>query len=91
MRHALAVGVVAGLLGCSTPMAELRAKLDRRASEELECPPADLRYEELARFIATTKLKITGCGRARAYQLQEGVWHKTNDDRSELVVTPPKP
>ncbi len=74
---------------CSTPLGQLRKELDPRASEELECPTSELRYVELARFISTTKVKVTGCGRQRAYQLQEGAWRKAADDKSELTVTPP--
>lgn len=74
----LAVGWLL-LLGCSTPLAQLKVELGRRASDALGCPEEKLKYEELDRLISSTKVKITGCGRDGTWKLVESRWTRASD------------
>ena len=62
------------LAGCSTPRAQLKLELGRRASDALGCPEEKLSYEELDRLIGTTRVKVTGCGRDATWKLVESRW-----------------
>ena len=64
------------LAGCSTPLSQLKVELGRRASDTLGCPEEKLKYEELDRFISTTKVKVSGCGRDATWKLVESRWTK---------------
>ena len=68
------------LAGCSTPMAQLKVELGRRASDVLGCPEEKLQYKELDRLISTTKVKITGCGRDATWKLVESRWQRAQDN-----------
>jgi hypothetical protein len=68
------------LLGCSTPMAQLKLELGRRASDVLGCPEERLEYTEVARLISTTRVKIAGCGRNSTWKLVESRWRRAQDD-----------
>jgi hypothetical protein len=72
-----AVLVAAVLMaGCSTPLSQLKVELGRRASDALGCPEEKLKYEELDRFISTTRVKVSGCGRDATWKLVESRWSK---------------
>ena len=66
--------------GCSTPMAQLKLELGRRASDVLGCPEEKLQYKELDRLISTTKVKVTGCGRDATWKLVESRWARAQDN-----------
>ena len=68
------------LTGCSTPTAQLKVELGRRASDVLGCPEEKLQYKELDRLISTTKVKITGCGRDATWKLVESRWTRAQDN-----------
>ena len=68
------------LLGCSTPMAQLKVELGRRASDALGCPEEKLQYQELDRLISTTRVKITGCGRDGTWKMVESRWTRAQDN-----------
>ena len=68
------------LLGCSTPMAQLKLELGRRASDTLGCPEAKLKYQELDRLISSTRVKVSGCGRDSTWKLVESRWARAADD-----------
>lgn len=67
------------LAGCSTPMAQLKVELGRRASDTLGCPEEKLSYKELDRLISTTKVKVSGCGRDATWKLVESRWTRAAD------------
>lgn len=67
------------LAGCATPMSELRAQLDEKASRSLSCPADQLSYEELEKLFSTTKVKITGCGNEATYEFVESEWKKKQE------------
>jgi hypothetical protein len=73
----LAAAVV--LVGCSTPLAQLKVELGRRSSDVLGCPEEKLRYEELDRLISSTRVKVTGCGRDATWKLVESRWARASD------------
>lgn len=62
------------LAGCSTPLAQLKLELGRRASDALGCPEERLQYEELDKLISTTKVRVSGCGRDATWKLVESRW-----------------
>ena len=67
------------LVGCSTPTAQLRVELGRRASDALSCPEEKLSYKELDRLISSTKVKVSGCGRDATWKLVESRWARAAD------------
>ena len=67
------------LMGCSTPLAQLKVELGRRASDALGCPEERLDYEELDRLISSTKVKVKGCGREGTWKLVESRWTIASD------------
>lgn len=67
------------LAGCSTPMAQLKVELGRRASDTLGCPEEKLSYQELDRLVSTTKVKVSGCGRDATWKLVESRWTRAAD------------
>ncbi len=68
------------LLGCSTPRAQLKTELGKRAADWLKCPEGDLKYQELDRLISTTKVKVSGCKRDVTYKLVESRWQRAEDN-----------
>ena len=84
MRMRLFWGLVLGpvffLAACSTPMAQLKVELGRRASDALGCPENKLQYKELDRLISSTKVKVTGCGRDATWKLVESRWTRAADN-----------
>ena len=66
--------------GCSTPLAQLKVELGRRASDALGCPEDKLKYQELDRLISSTRVKITGCGRDGTWKLVESRWRRAADN-----------
>ena len=68
------------MLGCSTPLSQLKVELGRRASDALGCPEEKLAYKELDRLISSTKVKITGCGREGTWKLVESRWTRAADN-----------
>ena len=67
------------LVGCSTPMAQLKVELGRRASDALSCPEEKLKYQELDRLISSTRVKVSGCGRDATWKLVESRWTRAAD------------
>ena len=67
------------MMGCSTPLAQLKVELGRRASDALGCPEARLEYEELDRLISSTRVKVSGCGREGTWKLVESRWTIASD------------
>lgn len=78
MRRLALAGLV--LVGCSTPRAQLKVELGRRASDVLGCPEEKLQYQELDRLLSTTRVKISGCGRGATWKLVESRWQRAQDD-----------
>lgn len=77
MRASVLVALV--LCGCSTPMAQLKVELGRRASDVLGCPEEKLTYKELDRLISSTKVMVSGCGRDSTWKLVESRWTRAGD------------
>ena len=67
---------VALVVGCSTPMAELRKEVSPLATAELKCPDKKLTYEELEKLLSTTRVRVRGCGREAVYRMEESRWKK---------------
>ena len=65
-------------------MKQLRAELDPRAADELRCPKDQLTYVEINKFISTTKVRVSGCGKKRTYELVESNWRHTQDDTADF-------
>ena len=60
--------------GCSFNLAQVRDELTPRAKSDLSCKGSQLEFEELKQTLATSNVKVTGCGRTVEYVMVQSQW-----------------
>lgn len=59
---------------CALNMEQVRAELTPRAVTDLSCKAGKLEFTEVQQILAPSRVKVTGCGRAAEYALEQSRW-----------------
>ncbi|MFO0597658.1 MAG: hypothetical protein U0228_20295 [Myxococcaceae bacterium] len=79
MRALVLLAPLLLLSACASQLPQIKKDVGPLAAEAMECPEAQLSFEEMQKVLYTSRVKVKGCGKETQWVLEESRWKK---DRS---------